>query len=62
MNYNIMNYNVGDFIITHVSLHPALIVDKNGEIIFGYSHPFNENSIGAMHWSRFYYKLPRYYN
>jgi hypothetical protein len=40
----------------------ALIVDRNGEIIFGYSHPFNENSIGAMHWSRFYYKLPGYYN
>tara|TARA_A100001388_G_C28574728_1_gene405994 strand:+ start:70 stop:339 length:270 start_codon:yes stop_codon:yes gene_type:complete len=24
-----MNYNVGDFIITHVSSHPALIVNKN---------------------------------
>ena len=31
MNYNVMNYNVGDFIITYASCYPALIVNKNNQ-------------------------------
>tara|TARA_B100001057_G_C22806858_1_gene933812 strand:- start:909 stop:1211 length:303 start_codon:yes stop_codon:yes gene_type:complete len=30
-NQDIMNYNIGDFIITDASLYPALIVDKNNQ-------------------------------
>ena len=29
-----MNYNIGDFIITHTSSNPALIVNKNNQSFF----------------------------
>ena len=29
-----MNYNIGDFIITHASSNPALIVNKNNQSFF----------------------------